>query len=369
MDQDEFLIIRENTILSINNLRKYLLEQFNSETFNLIEFMKKEDSINKIEWNDIINNLEKIKILIKSHLLNQSSTEYVKFIKKNIENFSQSFNEILGLEENIYSIINSDSEKEYWTVLLKTTIYKLHYFSELAVEHAQIYINNLNRLNNEITQNHITIEELELTKKQINDAYLKLSKEKKIVENKPIMKAYSESYTMYKSTSESYRKGFFISIGLLLFVSALLIFFKTNITMFLDPNSTNTTNQSLIEFWAIKISVILVGITLISYFLKQSSHYQRLADQSHQTQTELLAYPDFMSSVSPEQSSAIKMELALKYFGRELDGSPHKDMSNLISDQMKNATELVKASAEMIKGINQPTTKPTEPSKPKDTNT
>ncbi len=94
-----------------------------------------------------------------------------------------------------------------------------------------------------------------------------------------------------------------------------------------------------------------MGITLISYFLKQSSHYQRLADQNYQTQVELQAYPSFMESIPTEEAASVRKELALKYFGREIDGSTHKDMSNLISDQMKNTTDMVKATTEAIKNL------------------
>ncbi|HGF8498890.1 TPA: hypothetical protein ACJB9M_001870, partial [Acinetobacter baumannii] len=90
---------------------------------------------------------------------------------------------------------------------------------------------------------------------------------------------------------------------------------------------------------------------LISYFIKQSSHYQRLADQNYQTQVELQAYPSFMESIPTEEAASVRKELALKYFGREVDGAAHKDMSNLISDQMKSTTEMVKATTEAIKNL------------------
>ena len=96
--------------------------------------------------------------------------------------------------------------------------------------------------------------------------------------------------------------------------------------------------------------LLAVG-TLITYFLKQSAHYQRLADQNYQTQVELQAYPSFMESIPTDEAASVRKELALKYFGREIDGSVHKDMGNLVVDQMKSTTEMVKATTDAIKKL------------------
>ncbi|HCK7398925.1 TPA: hypothetical protein N0X38_001149 [Acinetobacter baumannii] len=103
------------------------------------------------------------------------------------------------------------------------------------------------------------------------------------------------------------------------------------------------------DYWFLKGSFVLVVITLVSYFIKQSSHYQSLADQANQTRLELQAFPTFITGVEKADEVAIRKELALKYFGREVDKTAHKDMSNLVSDQMKNTTEMVKAVTEVIK--------------------
>lgn len=41
----------------------------------------------------------------------------------------------------------------------------------------------------------------------------------------------------------------------------------------------------------------------------------------------------------------------MKYFGRELDNSAKNETSSIISDQMKNTTELVKVTTEAIKNL------------------
>lgn len=103
------------------------------------------------------------------------------------------------------------------------------------------------------------------------------------------------------------------------------------------------------DYWFMKISFILVAITLVSYFVKQSSHYQKMADQANQTRLEIQAFPSFIGGISQDDEVSLRKELALKYFGREIDSTAHKDMSNLISDQMKSTTEMVKAVTEVIK--------------------
>lgn len=153
---------------------------------------------------------------------------------------------------------------------------------------------------------------------------------------------YNNAVTKYRDLERNYRSYFYWGLGIVLFLSITLLTLKQVLVPYIF---------STIEFWAVKISLLLVGITLISYFLKQSAHYQRLADQNYQTQVELQAYPSFMESIPTEEAASVRKELALKYFGREIDGAAHKEMSNLISDQMKSTTEMVKATTEAIKNV------------------
>ncbi|MEN8292074.1 hypothetical protein ABFO59_06265 [Acinetobacter radioresistens] len=151
---------------------------------------------------------------------------------------------------------------------------------------------------------------------------------------------YNNAVTKYKNLQDTYRKCFYSAIIITLIISVLL---------FISKNLFVPSLMSVIEFWVLKITIIIVGITLISYYLKQSSHYQKMADQNYQTQIELQALPSFISSIPINEAANIRKELALKYFGRELEGSNYKDMGNLISDQMKSTTEMVKATTDVLK--------------------
>lgn len=163
-----------------------------------------------------------------------------------------------------------------------------------------------------------------------------------IADNARTENIYNTAVDKYRNLEENYRSYFYWGLAIILCLSVGLLTLKQELV----PHLFST-----IEFWAVKASLLVVGITLISYFLKQSAHYQRLADQNYQTQVELQAYPSFMESIPTEEAATVRKELALKYFGREIDGAVHKEMSNLISDQMKSTTEMVKATTEAIKNL------------------
>lgn len=163
-----------------------------------------------------------------------------------------------------------------------------------------------------------------------------------IADNAKTETIYDKAVDKYRRLEVDYRNLFYLSIGITLIFSILVFALKSQLVPSFFSN---------VEFWAIKLSLLAVGITLITYFLKQSTHYQRLADQNYQTQIELQAYPSFMESIPTDEAASVRKELALKYFGREIDSTAHKDMSNLISDQMKSTTEMVKATTEAIKSL------------------
>ena len=133
-----------------------------------------------------------------------------------------------------------------------------------------------------------------------------------------------------------------------LFLFILTIIAALSVSLYTVTHATEYKIDKF-DYWFIKISFILVAITLVSYFVKQSSHYQKMADQANQTRLEIQAFPSFIGGISQDDEVSLRKELALKYFGREIDSTAHKDMSNLISDQMKSTTEMVKAVTEVIK--------------------
>ncbi len=155
-----------------------------------------------------------------------------------------------------------------------------------------------------------------------------------------------KSVDYYSQEFDKYMKRHHVYLGLFL-ITILVALTITVVSVCSEPKFF----LDKFDYWFLKGSFVLVVITLVSYFIKQSSHYQGLADQANQTRLELQAFPTFITGVEKADEVAIRKELALKYFGREVDKTAHKDMSNLVSDQMKNTTEMVKATTEAIKNL------------------
>ncbi|MDQ8906556.1 hypothetical protein WDA43_08170 [Acinetobacter nosocomialis] len=105
------------------------------------------------------------------------------------------------------------------------------------------------------------------------------------------------------------------------------------------------------DYYFFKGSLVLTSITLITYFLKQSVKYQKIADQCKQTKLELEAFPSYVANLSQEDPliADLRKELAMKYFGRDVDNKSNDETSNILQDQMKNTTEMVKAAMEVLK--------------------
>lgn len=105
------------------------------------------------------------------------------------------------------------------------------------------------------------------------------------------------------------------------------------------------------DYYFFKGSLVLTSITLITYFLKQSVKYQKMADQCKQTKLELEAFPSYVANLSNEDPlvADLRRELAMKYFGRDIDNKSNDETSNILQDQMKKTTEMVKAAMEVLK--------------------
>ncbi|MDC5611221.1 hypothetical protein OIN81_15225 [Acinetobacter baumannii] len=190
---------------------------------------------------------------------------------------------------------------------------------------------------------HIVKEYLGAAQASVSRELLGFRKNRAERDNAETESIYEQAVERYKKLENKYRKYFYRCIFLVLVLAFTTLLFKGKLIIWFALSTT--------EFWILKASLLIVGITLISYFLKQSAHYQKLADQNYQTHVELRAYPSFMESIPTEEAASVRKELALKYFGREIDGAAHKDISNLISDQMKSTTEIVKATTEAIKNL------------------
>lgn len=254
-------------------------------------------------------------------------------IKKRINSFSENELDLrfLGLLNSSFSGIILPYKNSEDHLNLNKNIDRVPVRLEAAKSFLFDYLYNYKNL-------HVLI--FENFKEMLQEAegeLIKFKQVKNVIENQKAEAFYSRAEGEYILKHENNRKYFFGTLAITVTISILLIIFK------------NCFDLSDYDYWFMKASTIIVGVTLISYFLKQSTHYQKLSDQCKLTSLELEAFPSFTASLNGNDISDIRKDLALKYFGREMDGSIHKDVSNLVTDQMKSTTEMVKAVTEVIK--------------------
>ena len=88
---------------------------------------------------------------------------------------------------------------------------------------------------------------------------------------------------------------------------------------------------------------------MCTLFLRRASHAKKLYEQAYQTHVEINAFPIHVRSLKNEDKHELIKELALKYFGKELDQTQNDKIGDLMKDQLAAGTELIKASAELVK--------------------
>lgn len=186
--------------------------------------------------------------------------------------------------------------------------------------------------------------------------------------NKPAVDLYKDVKTDFETLEQRYRKYFIISIIVTLLIAIgynPLIGVWANVIS-LSCSFTNNyflaclgiqnpiiypVNSDTLKFIFFKIGVLAVGITFTTYFLRLSSFYQLKQEQAKQTKLELEAFPDYVSGMDPSIANNLRQELALKYFGKEIDKTIIDKNGDLIQEQLKAGTELIKASTDVIKTV------------------
>lgn len=210
-------------------------------------------------------------------------------------------------------------------------------------------IRQLNNLNNFISWFHIYEELVEKQKesdKLVSELTASVEVAKEQAKNfETAIQALNaeESVVVYTSASTNFieqARAYELLFYLLLGVAILF----TTVHLCYVPFSGNEINFILVK--AITLSIV---VTLGTLFLRKSAHFQKLYDQAHQTSLELKALPLYLKNVEKEHHSDIYKDLASKYFGKDIDPSQNDKIGDLIKDQLTAGTELIKASAELVK--------------------
>ncbi|MDP9804533.1 hypothetical protein [Acinetobacter calcoaceticus] len=320
----------EEGLKNLNNekniVENKIIEFAKSDYIQFLESKSEED-------NNLINALGELQLLFKSTLNSSNEINLIRLFDKKIEELQNSANNKSG-SRNPSSILE-----------MMSVVYKNDYTFYLSEINNLIGI--LNRYKGlKSTFDDLLVDNLREAIVDVNKELVGFRKSRNIADNLMTEDIYNSAVIKYRKTEKNYR---YLFLGTLLTV--ILVSLKLWDTDYINNIINQPSYAKSAIFWSVKITTLIASITLITYFLKQSAHYQRLADQNYQTQLELQAYPTFMESIPTYEAASVRKELALKYFGREIDGAAQKDMSNLISDQMKSTTEMVKATTEAIKNL------------------
>ncbi|MDS7965887.1 hypothetical protein RMB12_02430 [Acinetobacter sp. V117_2] len=330
----------------------------NSETTDLEEFLESVEANDfvresKIKINEILNGLD----TLKNKLINKKEEFLIPNDRKN------EFEKLFAEFEKVFFELEFSFKK-----LRSPSDFIMSEFLRLVIENIKIlkgldnwlnYINflrdiihNINTLQSFVSRD-IQKEEFLIFKKDtertvadLKERELELVKSidevKVVFEQTKNLKIhdYYELAAKENQSKSDINRSLFIAI---IFLSLTVIWFSLVTKGYFGLSGY--------DYYFFKGSLVLTSITLITYFLKQSVKYQKMADQCKQTKLELEAFPSYVANLSNEDPlvADLRKELAMKYFGRDVDNKSNDETSNILQDQMKNTTEMVKAAMEVLK--------------------
>ncbi|MCH7334672.1 hypothetical protein [Acinetobacter modestus] len=269
------------------------------------------------------------------------------------ENFKVILEGLHQIDLRLFDIILNKFPMDYRRKLINLMSQNVYNFQKINYE----LIKEKNNLQNELKEVKKELENFKNTKK-----------------NKPAVELYHDINQDFLSLEKKYRWLFISSIILTLVLTIgydpllgiggniLSLTCSLNSTWIdacatLSKPSLYPFNGDTLKFVMFKLTVLIVGVTLTTYFLRLSGFYQLKQEQAKQTKLELSAFPDFVSGMDPSVANNLRQELALKYFGKEIDKTMIEKNGDLFQEQIKAGTELIKASVEMVKTVKPSTAK------------
>lgn len=196
-------------------------------------------------------------------------------------------------------------------------------------------------------QSQLLIEEnLEPKIKEIEEKIKDFESLRLALEHRETNKIYLDLYEKYHSEYFYNNIFFIVTIITAMFLTLYTTTEISNASQFADY----TTNRNFwVMFITTKVLIATVALTFCTIFLRRSSHAKKLKEQAYQTHVEINAFPIHVRSLKEEDKHELIKELAMKYFGKELDQTQNDKIGDLMKDQLTAGTELIKASAEMVK--------------------
>ncbi|HGP3418617.1 TPA: hypothetical protein ACLHMH_000490 [Acinetobacter baumannii] len=185
----------------------------------------------------------------------------------------------------------------------------------------------------------------EFYKNSLAELSIELSKFRKlkgILEN-------SATTKVYENAKKKYSIAFYIYIGLLISTITGLLFFSFYIIK--EKAALKEIGMDIYDYWTIKITCIFIFATMITFLLKQIAHYQKKRDEAERTTLELKALPSYLADLEAKDATNLRKDLAPKYFGKSNDNSTLNEIGNIVTEQLKTSSDVVKSSAEIIKSL------------------
>jgi uncharacterized membrane protein YkgB len=319
---------------------------FNELNFNILEAITKKLSeyIQSLEFLLVDND----NLVIVGEFANKKIPEFILDLKNSpflLENnyFSEFLNkELVGFERKInlaFDLIYHQSDEEF----LKELVGVIKDFSYIAkdvsiLKASTAYISGL--IEPQVTK---ALEDVKKKVSKIDAALL-------AIEQNETDKIYLNLYNKYNKEYVFNNMFFYISI----FVGVFFTYYSTiELTDITNPTVANY--QSYQNFWikfiTIKFLILSATVTFATLFLRRLSHAKKLKEQAYQTHVEISAFPIHVRSLKEEDKHELVKELTMKYFGKELDQTQNDKIGDLIQDQLAAGTELIKASAELVKSV------------------
>lgn len=196
---------------------------------------------------------------------------------------------------------------------------------------------------NTIIENELTLRIEEVKEKVKDFESLQLA-----LEQRETNKIYLDLHDKYHSEYVFNNILFFLTIISAMFLTLYTTTEISNASEFADYK---TNRNFWIMFITTKVLIATVALTFCTLFLRRSSHAKKLKEQAYQTHVEINAFPIHVRSLKDEDKHELIKELALKYFGKELDQTQNDKIGDLMKDQLASGTELIKASTELVKNI------------------
>jgi len=350
-------------------------------SFENLEFKKDDTSAYAGAFDFFINFLQEINIPEKDLKGKNQVIEKLDILVRVINNLINFEEENHKLDEKflyILSIINKSFNKfiEY-DISITELLREVN--TTLDNELADIFNNYLNSDFNLFTFKQLSKtsleeklanlklkEELTSIKKYYSDNLVKLNKIENSNKNQSSADIYSKIENDFKKLEEKYRFYFFTFVILtfmftvgynpLIGIWDNIVGLSCSLSINTSTNCLTLNNQTLypfngntLKYIIFKFAILLVGITLSTYFLKLTSFYQLRQEQAKQTKLELEAFPDYVSGMDQDIANNIRKELALKYFGKDVDKTQIDKSGDLLQDQMKINTDILKATIDLFK--------------------